>query len=182
MGFDGRPPCRSIRVGRRTPGVVKHGIATSSGTAGLHTALIVAGVEPGDEVLVSSLTFIAPANAIRYAGAIPVFIDAEPKYWQMDPNLVEEFLTERCESRHGSLVNRSTGRPVRRDRSGAHLWVTRWISIRFMNWRDASVSSSLRMPPRLSERIIRPGRWGGPTRSRSTASTATRSSPRGAAG
>ena len=43
------------------------------------------GLEPGDEVLVSALTFIAPANAIRYAGAWPVFIDAEPSYWQMDP-------------------------------------------------------------------------------------------------
>ena len=98
-------------VARRA--LVKHGVATSSGTAGLHTALLVAGIEPGDEVLVSTLTFIAPANAIRYAGAHPVFIDTEPSYWQMDPNLVEDFLTHRCESRNGQLVNRSTGRPVK---------------------------------------------------------------------
>ena len=47
-------------------------------------ALLVAGVKPDDEVLVSDLTFIAPANAIRYANAWPVLIDAEPVYWQMD--------------------------------------------------------------------------------------------------
>ena len=56
-----------------------------NGTAALHVALLVAGVEPDDEVLVSTLTFIAPANAIRYVGAWPVFIDAEPATGQMDP-------------------------------------------------------------------------------------------------
>ena len=60
----------------------KHGVATVNGTAALHTALLVAGIEPGDEVLVSTLTFIASVNAIRYAGAHPVLIDAEPQYWQ----------------------------------------------------------------------------------------------------
>src|SRR5579862_589704 len=65
---------------RRTAAYVgrANAVATNSGTAALHTALLVAGVQPGDEVLVSDLTFIAPANAIRYAGAWPVFIDAEP--------------------------------------------------------------------------------------------------------
>ena len=56
----------------------KHAVATVNGTAALHVALLVAGVQPEDEVLVSTLTFIAPVNAIRYAGAWPVFIDAEP--------------------------------------------------------------------------------------------------------
>ena len=51
-------------------------IATSSGTAALHVGLLVAGVKPDDEVLVSTLSFIAPANAARYAGAWPVFVDA----------------------------------------------------------------------------------------------------------
>jgi len=54
-----------------------HGVATSSGTAALHLALLVAGVKPDDEVLVSDLTFIAPANAIRYVNAWPVLIDAD---------------------------------------------------------------------------------------------------------
>src|SRR4051794_20704052 len=61
----------------------RHAIATNSGTAALHVSLLVAGVEPDDEVLVSDMTFIAPVNTIRYAGAWPVLVDAEPDYWQM---------------------------------------------------------------------------------------------------
>jgi perosamine synthetase len=91
----------------------RHAVATASGTAALHTALVLLGVEPDDEVVVSTLTFIAPANAIRYVGAWPVFIDAEPAYWQMDPAKLEQFLTEGCEVRGGVLVNRTTGRRVR---------------------------------------------------------------------
>jgi len=88
-------------------------VATVNGTAALHVALLVAGVEPGDEVLVSTLTFIAPANAIRYVGAWPVFVDAEPRTWQMDPDRVVEFLETGCERRDGELRNRATGRRVR---------------------------------------------------------------------
>ena len=88
-------------------------VATTSGTAALHVALLVAGVEPDDEVLVSTLTFIAPANAIRYAGAWPVFVDAEPEYWQMSPIRLREFLERECEVREGVLRNRGTGRRVR---------------------------------------------------------------------
>ena len=65
-------------------------VATVNGTAALHVALLVAGVKPDDEVLVSTLTFIAPANAIRYVGAWPVFIDARASDWQMDPARVVE--------------------------------------------------------------------------------------------
>ena len=89
-----------------------HAIATSSGTAALHIALLAAGVKPDDEVLVSNLSFIAPANAIRYVGAFPVFIDAEPAYWQMDPNLVVEFLDKECTWTNRQLINRKSGRPV----------------------------------------------------------------------
>jgi perosamine synthetase len=87
-------------------------IATSSGTAALHIALLAAGVKPEDEVLVSNLSFIAPANAIRYVGAFPIFIDAEPTFWQMDPNLVVEFLEKECSWTNGRLINRQSGRPV----------------------------------------------------------------------
>lgn len=90
----------------------RYAVATVNGTAALHVALLVAGVEPDDEVLTSTLTFIASANAVRYAGAWPVFIDAEPDHWQMDPNLVEEFLKNQCEWRNRRLVNRETGRRV----------------------------------------------------------------------
>lgn len=91
---------------------VAHGVATVTGTAALHIALIVAGVKAGDEVLVSTLTFIAPVNAIRYIGAIPVFIDAEPTYWQMDRDSVEHFLERECDFQDGELRNRKTGRRV----------------------------------------------------------------------
>ncbi len=63
----------------------KHAVATVNGTSALHISLLLAGVRPESEVLVSTLTFIAPVNAIRYVGAWPVFIDAEPVHWQMDP-------------------------------------------------------------------------------------------------
>jgi perosamine synthetase len=88
-------------------------VATVNGTAALHTALLVAGVEPDDEVVVSALSFIAPANAIRYVGAWPVFVDAEPNYWQMDSEKVLHFLETRCHWRNGALFNRHTGRRVR---------------------------------------------------------------------
>ena len=91
----------------------RFGVAAVNGTAALHTALLVAGVQPGDEVLTSTLTFIAPANAIRYVGAWPVFIDAEPEYWQMDPGRVLDFLENRCEWRRGNLHNKTTGRRVK---------------------------------------------------------------------
>lgn len=88
-------------------------VATSSGTAALHVALLVAGVEPDDEVLVSALTFIAPANAIRYVGAWPVFVDAEPMHWQMCPDKLRRFVEHECVVRAGVLRNRATGRRVR---------------------------------------------------------------------
>ena len=65
----------------------KHAVALSSGTAALHLALRLAGVGPGDEVLCSSLTFIASASPITYLGAKPVFIDSEEISWNMDPAL-----------------------------------------------------------------------------------------------
>jgi perosamine synthetase len=89
-----------------------HAVATNSGTAALHIALQVAGVRAGDEVLVSDLTFIAPANAIRYCGAFPVFMDADPVYAQMDPAKVAEFLERQCTAAQGQLRNRRSGRPV----------------------------------------------------------------------
>lgn len=92
---------------------VNHGIATVNGTAALHIALLVAGVQPDDEVLVSTLTFIAPANAIRYVGAWPVFMDAEPTYWQMDPQRVLDFVEQECRWVGGELRNQTTGRRVK---------------------------------------------------------------------
>jgi perosamine synthetase len=91
----------------------RHAVATVNGTAALHLALLVAGVKPGDEVLMPALTFIAPANAVRYVGAWPVFLDVEPEYWQLDPQRLADFLDRECTLRHGELQNRRTGRRVR---------------------------------------------------------------------
>ena len=71
-------------------------MALSSGTAALHLALLLAGVERGDEVLVPSFTFIASAAAVTYVGAHPVFVDCSADSWNLDPALVEEVLTERA--------------------------------------------------------------------------------------
>jgi dTDP-4-amino-4,6-dideoxygalactose transaminase len=75
---------------------IAHAVALSSGTAALHLALVVAGVERGDEVLVPSFTFIASAAAVTYLGAFPVFIDCSADSWNLDPALVEEVLTKRA--------------------------------------------------------------------------------------
>lgn len=91
----------------------KYAVATVNGTAALHIALLVARVQPDDEVLVSTLTFIAPANAVRYVGAWPVFIDAEPDFWQMDPQKVKDFLEKECRWHEGALYNKTSGRRVR---------------------------------------------------------------------
>ncbi|MEW6719246.1 MAG: LegC family aminotransferase [Thermodesulfobacteriota bacterium] len=89
-----------------------HAVATVNGTAALHVALLLAGVGAGDEVAVSDLTFIAPANAVRYVGAWPVFVDAEPAHWQMDPQKLRDFLRRECVFAGGALKNRHTGRRV----------------------------------------------------------------------
>ena len=71
-------------------------VALSSGTAALHLALLVLGVGPGDDVLVSDLTFVATANAITYVGARPVFIDADIESWNMDTRLLANELERRA--------------------------------------------------------------------------------------
>lgn len=89
-----------------------HAVAVVNGTAGLHMALRVVGIEPEDEVMVSTLTFIAPVNAIRYCQAHPVFVDAHPATWQMDVEKAARFLAQECEVRHGACYNRRSGRRV----------------------------------------------------------------------
>lgn len=71
---------------------VRDAAALSSGTAALHLALVLLDVGAGDEVWTSTLTFAATANAIRYVGATPVFIDSERESWNMDPDLLSEAL------------------------------------------------------------------------------------------
>jgi len=73
----------------------KHAIALSSCTAALHLALLAAGISKGDEVLCPSLSFIATANAIRYVGAKPIFVDIDPATYNLDPNRIEDAITTR---------------------------------------------------------------------------------------
>lgn len=77
---------------------VGHAVALASGTAALHLALELVGVGPGDEVLVPTLTFVASATAVRQAGAVPVFVDAEAASWCVDPALVADELARRATS------------------------------------------------------------------------------------
>ena len=73
----------------------RHGIAVSSCTTGLHLALVVAGVKPGDEVICPSFSFIASANAIVHAGARPVFVEIDERTLNIDPRRIEEAITPR---------------------------------------------------------------------------------------
>lgn len=75
---------------------VPHAAALSSGTAGLHLALHILGVRAGDDVIVSTLTFVATGNAVAYVGARPVFIDSDPSTWNMDVDLLAEEVEARA--------------------------------------------------------------------------------------
>ncbi len=97
---------------RRVVGA-EHAVATITGTAALHAALLASDVRPGDEVIVSDLTFVAPANAICYCQAFPVFMDADMATWQMDVDKLRTFLEEECRQKDGACYNKRTGRRVR---------------------------------------------------------------------
>jgi len=73
----------------------KHSLACSNGTVALHLALLGLGLRPGDEVLVPSMTYIATANAVRYCGAEPVFVDIDPETWCISPERIEQAITSR---------------------------------------------------------------------------------------
>ncbi|MFQ5771458.1 MAG: DegT/DnrJ/EryC1/StrS family aminotransferase [bacterium] len=73
----------------------EYAIALNSCSAGLHLALIVAGIGPGDEVITTPMTFAATANNIVHVGAQPVFVDIEPDTMNIDPNLIEEQITQK---------------------------------------------------------------------------------------
>ncbi len=73
----------------------KYAVACMNGTAGLHLSLQMLGVESGDYVLLPNITFVASANSIAYTGARPLLIDVDPGTWQMDLDLLEQFLAEK---------------------------------------------------------------------------------------
>ncbi|MDZ7805139.1 DegT/DnrJ/EryC1/StrS family aminotransferase [Thiohalophilus sp.] len=74
---------------------VKHAISCASGTDALHLSLVAAGIGEGDEVITSAFTFIATAEAIRYVGAIPVYVDIRPDTYNLDPELIESAMTDK---------------------------------------------------------------------------------------
>ncbi|MDI4650365.1 LegC family aminotransferase [Cohnella hashimotonis] len=90
----------------------KHAVAVVNGTAGLQAALVALGIGMGDEVLIPSLTFVATANAVVHAGAVPHFVEAEWTTLGIDPLKLEAYLESACEQRSGTLYNKTTGRRV----------------------------------------------------------------------
>lgn len=92
---------------------VRHVVAVVNGTAALHIALKLAGVNAGDEVLVPALTFVATANAVTYCNAIPHFVDSDARSLGVNPSKLREYLAGQSEQRGGQCVNRLTGRVIR---------------------------------------------------------------------
>lgn len=92
----------------------QYGIAVMSGTAALHLSLIVRNILPEEEVLVPTLTFIAPVNVVKYCNAYPVFIDADPKTLCIDVDKCIHFIEKQCtHKRDGYLYNKKTKRRIR---------------------------------------------------------------------
>lgn len=88
-----------------------HAVAVSNGTVALQVALELAGVRPGDEVVVPALSFVATANAVAHAGGHPVFVDSEPDTLGMSPTTVADLLASSRRS-DGHVVNPATGRRI----------------------------------------------------------------------
>lgn len=90
----------------------KRAVAVSNGTSALHAALIALGIGRDDEVLMPALTFVATANAVLYAGAIPHFVDSELETLGLDPDALADYLASIAETREGRCWNRRTGRQI----------------------------------------------------------------------
>ena len=100
-------------------------VSVCNGTVALHLALLALNVRRGDEVLVPSLAYVAVANAVRYVGAIPVFVDVDPSTWCIDPSLLEDQVTPKT---RGIIAVHNYGHPADMDAinevAGIHgLWV-----------------------------------------------------------
>ena len=77
---------------------VRYAMTTSNGTSALHLALLALGIQPGDEVIVPTLTYIASVNSIAYVGATPVFVDSEKETWNIDIGQIKQKITERTKA------------------------------------------------------------------------------------
>lgn len=90
----------------------KYAIATMNGTAALHIAIELSGVKAGDEVISQALTFIATCNAIRYAGAEPIFIDVDIDTMGLSPMALRRFLEENAEKKNSGTFNKFSGKRI----------------------------------------------------------------------
>jgi perosamine synthetase len=91
----------------------KRAVAVANGTAALHICLLLAGVQPNDEVLCPTLTFIATANAISYCHAVPHFVDSDHKTLGIDPGKLKDYLKDTVDIKGGDAFNKNTGRRIK---------------------------------------------------------------------
>ena len=89
-----------------------YAVATVNGTSALHTAILLSGVRPGDEVISQSLSFIATCNSVTYAGAKPVFIDVDLDTMGLSPLALKVFLESNAEKRVDGTFNKSSGKKI----------------------------------------------------------------------
>jgi len=92
---------------------MRHAIASVNGTAALHTCLLLCDVQPGDEVLLPTFTFVATANAVRYCAADPHLVDISPATLGVDPIKLAAYLDSHTRQDNAVCINRHTGRPIR---------------------------------------------------------------------
>jgi len=90
----------------------KYAVATSSGTTALHICLIITGVNENDLIIVPNITFVASLNSIKYTGASPILIDADEKNWQIDLNLLQEFLEKETIQKENTCYHKKTGKRI----------------------------------------------------------------------
>lgn len=90
----------------------KYAVATSSGTAALHICLVMMGVNEDDYVIAPNITFVATINTIKYTGASPILIDTDERSWQLDLDLLEEFLTNETIQKQDTCYHKKTGKRI----------------------------------------------------------------------
>ena len=88
----------------------KYAVATSSGTTALHICLIMLGVKQDDYVIAPNITFVATCNSICYTGARPILIDTDENSWQMDLDLLQEFLEKETIQINGACHYKKDGK------------------------------------------------------------------------
>ncbi|MEO1263443.1 MAG: LegC family aminotransferase [Bacteroidota bacterium] len=91
----------------------KYGVATVNGTAALHISLQLSGVERDDLVILPNITFVASANAVKYIGAQPIFIDIDEFTWQMDLDILENYLSSNTELKDGDCFELKSGNRIK---------------------------------------------------------------------